>query len=66
MENQFGLILLTLTLCQKKLAFEGLSGQPSGEGPLDLIDVWNDKTGLDIKENVDDFITSVRNDFCKQ
>ena len=55
-----------LDTMSKKLAFEGLSGQPSGEGLLDLIDVWNDKTGLDIKENVDDFITSVRNDFCKQ
>ena len=55
-----------LDTMSKKLAFEGLSGQPSGEGLLDLIDVWNDKTGLDIKENVDDFITSVRNDCCKQ
>ena len=63
MESPFGSILLTLTLCQKKLAFEGLSGQPEGEGLLELIDTWNSKMGIDIKENVDDFIRNVKNDF---
>lgn len=47
----------------KKLAFEGLSGQPEGEGLLELIDTWNSKMGIDIKENVDDFIRNVKNDF---
>ena len=47
----------------KILAFEGLSGQPSGEGLLELIDTWNSKMGIDIKENVDDFIRNVKNDF---
>ena len=45
----------------KKLNFEGLSGQPSGQGLLDLIDIWNDKTGLN--ENVQSFIENVKNDF---
>ena len=47
----------------KKLNFEGLSGQPSGQGLLDLIYIWNDKTGLNVKENVQSFIENVKNDF---
>ena len=56
---------MSLTQCQKKLNFEGLSGQPSGQGLLDLIDIWNDKTGLNVKENVQSFIENVKNDFFK-
>ena len=63
MESPFGLILLTLTLCQKKLVFEGLTGQTPGEGLLELIDKWNSKMGIAVKENVDDFIKYVKNDF---
>ena len=55
MESPFGLILLTLTLCQKKLVFEGLTGQIPGEGLLELIDKWNSKMGIDVKKNVDDY-----------
>ena len=47
----------------KILAFEGLSGQPSGEGLLELIDTWNSKMRIDVKENVDDFIKDVKNEF---
>ena len=50
----------------KKLNFEGLSGQPSGQGLLDLIDIWNNKTGLNVKENVESFIENVKNDFFQQ
>ena len=49
----------------KKLVFEGLTGQTSGEGLLELIDKWNSKMGIDVKENVDDFIKYVKNDFFK-
>ena len=56
---------MSLTQCQKKLNFEGLSGQPSGQGLLDLIDIWNDKTGLNVKENVQSFIENVKNNFLK-
>ena len=54
-----------LDTMSKKLNFEGLSGQPSGQGLLDLIDIWNDKTGLNVKENVQSFIENVTNDFLK-
>ena len=54
---------MTLTQCQKKLKFEGLSGQPSGQGLLDLIDIWNAKTGLNVRENVDSVIENVKDDF---
>ena len=47
----------------KKLVFEGLTWQTSGEGLLELIDKWNSKMGIDVKENVDDFIKYVKNDF---
>ena len=47
----------------KKLVFEGLTGQTSGEGLLELIDKWNSKMGIDVKENVDDLIKYVMNDF---
>ena len=63
MESPFGLILLTLTLCRKKLVFEGLTGQTSGEGLLELIDKWNSKMGIDVKKNVADYIEYVKNDF---
>ena len=54
-----------LDTMSKKLKFEGLSGQPSGQGLLDLIDIWNNKTGLNVKENVESFIENVKNDFNK-
>ena len=52
-----------LDTMSKKLNFEGLSGQPSGQGLLDLIDIWNNKTGLNVKENVESFIENVKDDF---
>ena len=52
-----------LDTMSEKLKFEGLSGQPSGQGLLDLIYIWNDKTGLNVKENVQSFIENVKNDF---
>ena len=52
-----------LDTMSKKLKFEGLSGQPSGQGLLDLIDIWNAKTGLNVRENVESFIENVKDDF---
>ena len=47
----------------KKLVFEGLTGQTPGEWLLELIDKWKSKTGIDVKENVDDFIKYGKNAF---
>ena len=52
-----------LDTMSEKLKFEGLSGQPSGQGLLDLIDIWNAKTGLNVRENVESFIENVKDDF---
>ena len=52
-----------LDTMSKRLKFEGLSGQPSGQGLLDLIDIWNAKTGLNFWENVESLIENVKDDF---
>ena len=48
-----------LDAMSKKLKYQGLTGQ----GLLDLIDRWTDKTGLNVKDNVESFIENVKKDF---
>ena len=48
-----------LDAMSKKLKYQGLTGQ----GLLDLIDIWTNKTGLNVKDNVESFIENVKKDF---
>ena len=52
-----------LDAMSKKLKYQGLTGQPPGQGLLDLIDIWTNKTGLNVKDNVESFIENVKKDF---